>query len=80
MGRGYISHYKCLDQNVMLMHAVMVDKDMWRMRSSPGSGPQGTPFHHLSKQAWRAQITKTILTLLPTKMHNWVYAGLHISV
>lgn len=62
----------------MLMHAVMVDKDMWRMRSSPGSGPRGTPFHHLSKQTWRAQITK--LTLLPTNMNNWVCGGLHISV
>lgn len=28
------------------------------MRKRPGSGPLGWPFHHLSKQAWRAWITK----------------------
>lgn len=40
-------------------------KHTWRMRSRPGSGPLGTPFHHLSKQAWRARITKTTFTLPP---------------
>lgn len=40
-------------------------KHTWRMRSRPGSGPLGTPFHHLSKQACRARITKTTFTLPP---------------
>lgn len=64
--RSLISHYKCFDHNVMFIHAVM-GKAHVENENKAVSGPQGTPFHHLSKQAWRPLITKNTPTLLLSK-------------